>query len=262
MSFQQKILVPCDYSELSLHALLFASGLAANLQSEIYILSVISGEQEATLQKALYETEYAAVARSGILGNKTAVPLIRTGKLVEETLKVIDELKITQLVVGTRGSRGWDGVFAGSYAGKLVRTSPVPVFSIRQPARPQQIRDIVFPCDFGQCSPSFIDAMKKMQAVFAGRLHLLRVITGKEDEKKLITIMQEFAGANKLERYTLNTRTDESEESGIIRFATEIGADMIAMTTHSRDLSHLYFTSIAANVVNHSRIPTWTYSGG
>jgi nucleotide-binding universal stress UspA family protein len=261
MSFQQKILVPCDYSELSLHALLFACGLAANLQSEVCVLSVIADETQEESQRDLYKAEFAAVAGSGLWEGITVRQLIRTGKLVEEILKAIDELKVTLLVVGTRGSRGWDGVFAGSYAGKLVRASPVPVFSIKQPARPQQIRDIVFPCDFEKSQSSFINAMKKMQAVFSGRLHLLHVITGREDDKKLMSAMQDFAGANALQRYTLNIRTDESEEKGIIRFATEIGADMIAMTTHSRDLSHLYLTSIAANVVNHSRIPTWTYSG-
>ncbi len=262
MSYQQKILVPCDYSELSLHAVLFAYGLASNPQSEVFVLSVISDEQQEASQRDLYKAEFAAVKGSGLLEGVTVRQLIQTGKLVEEVLKTIDERQITLLVVGTRGSRGWDGVFAGSYAGKLVRASPVPVFSIKQPARPQQVRDIVFPCDFGECSPAFIYAMKKMQAAFAGRLHLLRVITGKEDEKKLIDAMQDFARNHSLERYSLNVRADESEEKGIIRFATEIGADMIAMTTHSRDLSHLYLTSIAANVVNHSRLVTWTYSGG
>lgn len=262
MSSLQKILVPCDYSELSLHALLFACRLAASLQGEVCVLSVISDEEQEASQRELYESEFAAVADSGLCEGIAIRQVLRPGKLVEEIIKAIDDLKITQLVVGTRGSRGWDGIFAGSYTGKLVRASPVPVFSIKQPARPQQIRDIVFPCDFAQCGPAFINAIKKMQAVFAGRLHLLHVITGKEDEKKLMAAMQDFARDNALERYSLHVRADESEEKGIIRFATEIGADMIAMTTHSRDLSHLYFTSIAANVVNHSRIVTWTYSGG
>ncbi|ODS79639.1 MAG: hypothetical protein ABS46_15595 [Cytophagaceae bacterium SCN 52-12] len=261
MSLQQKILVPCDYSELSLNALLFACGLAAGSKGEVYVLSVITDSRPEVSQRDLYQAEFAKVAGSGLWEGITVRQLIRTGKLVDEILKAINELEITQLVVGTRGSRGWDGVFAGSYAGKLVRASPVPVFSIKQPARPQQIRDIVFPCDFEQSRPAFINAMKKMQAAFSGRLHLLHVTTGKEDDRKLISDMQDFAGANTLERYTLNVRAAESEEKGIIRFATEIGADMIAMTTHSRDLAHLYFTSIAANVVNHSRIPTWTYSG-
>ncbi len=51
-----------------------------------------------------------------------------------------------------------------------------------------------------------------------------------------------------------------SEESGIIEFADDIDADLIAMTTHGRTgLIHLITGSIAEDVVNHSKRPVWTY---
>ena len=51
-----------------------------------------------------------------------------------------------------------------------------------------------------------------------------------------------------------------SEESGIIEFADDIDADLIAMTTHGRTgLLHLLTGSIAEDVVNHSSRPVWTF---
>ncbi len=50
-------------------------------------------------------------------------------------------------MLGTRGARGWDGLFMGSHAEKIVRTSPVPVLTIREQTHTGQIRNVVVPVD-------------------------------------------------------------------------------------------------------------------
>jgi nucleotide-binding universal stress UspA family protein len=51
-----------------------------------------------------------------------------------------------------------------------------------------------------------------------------------------------------------------SEESGILEFADDIGADLIAMATHGRTgILHLLTGSITEDVVNHSKRPVWTF---
>jgi nucleotide-binding universal stress UspA family protein len=50
-----------------------------------------------------------------------------------------------------------------------------------------------------------------------------------------------------------------SEDAGILEFADDIGADLIAMATHGRTgMLHLLTGSIAEDVVNHSKRPVWT----
>jgi nucleotide-binding universal stress UspA family protein len=50
-----------------------------------------------------------------------------------------------------------------------------------------------------------------------------------------------------------------SEESGIIEFAEDIDADLIAMATKGRTgFLHLITGSIAEDVVNHAKRPVWT----
>ena len=45
-----------------------------------------------------------------------------------------------------------------------------------------------------------------------------------------------------------------SEEAGILEFADDIGADLIAMSTHGRiGILHLLTGSISKHVVNHSK---------
>jgi nucleotide-binding universal stress UspA family protein len=52
-----------------------------------------------------------------------------------------------------------------------------------------------------------------------------------------------------------------SEEDGILSYADDVKADLIAIGTHGRTgLLHLLSGSIAEDLVNHSQIPVWTLS--
>jgi hypothetical protein len=77
-------------------------------------------------------------------------------------------------------------------------------------------------------------------------------------------VKSEFAKFEKqyeLENYTVNIYNDATEEDGVIYFAEDIGASMIALGTHGRsDLIHLLSGSIAEDLVNHAKIPVWTLS--
>lgn len=263
MPVKQKILVPCDYSELSLDALHFACALALRLNGEVYVLTVTDEKDDGdgTPPISVYREKFSQAAGSGLTGGAVMHPVFRTGRLAKEVLETIVGLGISQLVVGTKGSRGWEGVFAGSNAEKLVRLSPVPVFSVKRRLLPQQIRNIVFPFNHEQNTGSFIREIKQVQELFGARLHLLHIDTGRpEDEGSSLPALREFADRHGLKNFTVNIREDDDERQGITRFAGEIMADMIAMSTHGRNLSSLYLTSIAADVVNHSRLPCWTYA--
>jgi nucleotide-binding universal stress UspA family protein len=62
-----------------------------------------------------------------------------------------------------------------------------------------------------------------------------------------------------LENYTMEIYNESTEEDGIIYFAEDIDADMIALATHGRTgLKHLLSGSIAEDVVNHAQRPVWT----
>lgn len=51
------------------------------------------------------------------------------------------------------------------------------------------------------------------------------------------------------------------EESGVISFTRVIAADMIAVGTHGRrGLAHLLSGSLSEDLVNHTRLPIWTYT--
>ena len=92
-------------------------------------------------------------------------------------------------------------------------------------------------------------------------LHIVWINTPANFTPDNITLvkLKDFATRYTLTDYTLNIYNDVEEKSGVIAFARQKEADMIAMGTHGRKgISHLLIGSIAEDVVNHVEIPIWT----
>jgi nucleotide-binding universal stress UspA family protein len=108
-----------------------------------------------------------------------------------------------------------------------------------------------------------MEKVTELQKFFHATLHVLYVNTPpnfmRDEESR--AALNDFAKEYQLTDYTLNVRNDPFEEDGIVQFASETKADMIAMATHGRrGLAHLFGGSIAEEVLVHSAFPLWTYT--
>jgi nucleotide-binding universal stress UspA family protein len=266
-----RILVPCNFSECCENAIRFAVEIAERNEGEIVLLTVITDVEkngspgEKTMADASAEATEKFTQMMENFPDLTRVRhQIRKGKRLPTILRCITREKINLVVMGTKGSRGWNQFFMGSNIEKVVRTSPVPVFAIKYPVSAHAIRNIVFPCSLKNNQLRLISKIKDLQKLFNARLHVLRVNLGNEEDAAAIrSRLEAYALHHRLTNYALHVHNEENEKDGIIRFSKEINADMIAMPTHgNRDLNKMYVESISADVVNHSAIPTWTCSTG
>ena len=57
---------------------------------------------------------------------------LRTGVPADEILAVAAEVRADLIVMGTHGRRGFSHLLMGSVAERVVRTSPIPVLTVRQ----------------------------------------------------------------------------------------------------------------------------------
>jgi len=72
--------------------------------------------------------------------------------------------------------------------------------------------------------------------------------------------IKNFANKYNIRHAVAEIYNSSSEEKGIVEFAEDINADMIAMSTHGNTgLKHFFSGSIAEDVVNHSKRPVWTF---
>lgn len=274
----KKILVPCDFSFTATQAYSVALQIARRTNAELHVLKVLD-------LPFSYESSYAAghysydrhllktleddarqsfeelKKRSGTT-EKIHFSVLQ-GSVTDVIRTYIDNEGIDFVVMGTNGATGFTEYLVGSNTEKIVRLSPVPVLAIRQAIELSSITDIAVPTDAEVVYPGFISALKELQALFVAELHLLLVSTDSKllNSNEMMKKLDDFAIRAGLQNYTINLQREDRKEQGIIEFAKEIKADMIAMSTHGRQgLGHLFTGSLAEDIVNHVNCPVLTYS--
>ncbi|MDY6779570.1 MAG: universal stress protein [Halobacteria archaeon] len=129
------ILIPTDGSEGSEEAARHGFDIASKYDADVHALYVID-------KADLPENMVGGIKRSG---GKTVDKVVesaeerginvrgevRSGNPHEKILDYIEENKIDLVVMGTHGRTGVKRVLMGSVAEKVVRTSPVPVLTVR-----------------------------------------------------------------------------------------------------------------------------------
>ncbi|GGN13358.1 universal stress protein UspA [Dyadobacter beijingensis] len=273
----KKILVPFDFSALSMSALRFAIELAEAAQGQATALHVVNIApvylesldpngypiSSASILSELSREATQHFARVKVELKTSIEPGFRVeqGLLHQIVIKTIHETEADLVVMGTNGSNGIAEVMMGSNTEKVVRTAPVPVISIHRGQKISQIQNIIFPTTIDLDQHRFIWQIRALQSFFSAHLHLLYVKTPdtKETDKTLSGMLGDLATYYDLSEYSVHVTHASSEEKGVLKFATRIPGSMIAMGTHGyTGLTHLMLGSVAENVINHTREAVWT----
>ena len=146
----KNILLPTDFSNISLTAAEYALELANEYNAKLHVLNVlektppilairsldlsrekITQSIDADAQLRLDE----CVKKIKKIRNAEIVPAIRKGIDFEEILKYSTENKIDVIVIATHGRTGILHTLLGSVAEKVIRYSKIPVLVTTPPAK-------------------------------------------------------------------------------------------------------------------------------
>ena len=136
------VAVPTDGSEGASEALSVGANVATDAEAALYVLSVITYQslgidvrsdiQSAMLEESAEEIVEEATAAAERAGVETVDGAVEYGSSVHEAiLEFLEQRDIDLVVVGTHGRTGFDRFLLGSVAEALLRTSPVPVLTVR-----------------------------------------------------------------------------------------------------------------------------------
>ncbi len=139
-----KILCPVDLSPASEKVADYTKYLAAKLDAEVLCLYV-APRMNRYAELYVQEQDLQKVVQSILTGSKERMdkfikdhfPDMRaSGRVIvgyapEEIIKVVKEEDIDLVVMGTHGRRGINLIIFGSVAEHVVKSSPVPVLTIR-----------------------------------------------------------------------------------------------------------------------------------
>ena len=143
------VLVPTDGSDPARHALATGVDVATAEDAALHLLSVVASTSLGIEVRSEGRTSTLENHATGIVDDARAfadaagVPSV-SGTVVYEPsvhraiLSYVDEHDVDLVVVGTHGRTGFDRYVLGSVTEYLVRTSPVPVLTVRGPAQDGQ----------------------------------------------------------------------------------------------------------------------------
>ncbi len=276
-----KILVPFDFSDSAQNALDFAIQLAPKAKAkEILLLNVIEHPSESRLKfmgvtpadpmENVYFTKLVQVTKEKledrIFSTKSEVEIrykIHLGSPYQTLVDEVASEDVDLVIMGTKGVDGLDEMFVGSNAEKVVRNARCPVITMQEKSVADKINNIVFASNFHDIQSTFVEKVKELQSFTNSTLKIVKINTPANftTQRHDLKQMNDFVKNYDVKNYTIDIYNYTNEEDGIIYFAEDVDADMIALGTNQRTgFDHFLLGSIAEDVVNHSRRPVWTMS--
>src|SRR6266508_1865317 len=171
----RNILVPTDFSTMSIDAIATAKRLAQRFNATAHVVHV---NQFAEPSASLAE-QSRIVAKTTGLSPRVQRPLVRGAAPFHEICNLAHEIPADLMVMPTHGYTGLKHVFLGSTAERVVQHSAGPVFVVRNKKQRSKtgprlsIGTIVVPVDFSSCSREGLQYAIRFAKEFGARIILV-----------------------------------------------------------------------------------------
>jgi nucleotide-binding universal stress UspA family protein len=297
-----RIIVPLDGSQLSHAALPVARSLAARTGAGVTLMSVIDpprdfyivpqGASTTRLRPKDVEhlaeeerrlTTYLEGVRTTFEGERVNVE-IRLGDPAEEILDVAESMSNVVIVMASHGRSGIGRMFLGSVANRVVQATFVPVIitkateDAKNEYGKKRMDNVAVALDGSKLAEQ---ALERAYNIFKNGVGytLIRIVepvapgqqytseTIADYERKAREIADEYI-QEQVDALTIRGATVSGDvrvtqpSSGITHSADELGADLIAMTTHGRSgMGRFLMGSVAERVLRNAERPVMIVRG-
>lgn len=266
-----KIIVPTDFSACSEYALEVAAQIARKSDaSEIhlvhfyerpvsgYVLQIEVDNQALNKLREHIETELHTLSHK---------PYMKDIHVIWHHIPDRDVIELTELefakdadliVMGSHGIQDGPKWLLGSHTHKMVYSANTPVLVVKNRYPSFEVKNLVFASNFYSEADASFAKIKKIAQLFNSNIHLLRVNTRDnfEPTHASMALMDGFATTVGLKTHTKSVYNEDTVEDGVLRFAYEIGADLVAMETHKRTgIARVITHGITGEVLEDTQIP-------
>ena len=263
------MLVPIDFSEISLNALEHAALTAKHFDNDLILLTIVeeylltslfsfgNNEEKETLAREKTIPELAKLAAQ--ITEKYGVHCkteVRIGRIYKTVIETAEEFGCDCIIMGTHGASGFTRIL-GSNAGKVINYSTVPVIVVKSGKINNAYKNIIFPVDL-----SIESKQKVKMAIHLGKSYhsIIHIIYNKVSDEFLNNKM--VANLHQIENifvengieYTIKevdeSNSDFAEET--LKYAEYSQADLIMIMTQSEDkaFSEYIIDTYAQRIVN------------
>jgi nucleotide-binding universal stress UspA family protein len=260
-------IVPVDFSVDSMKglewALLFSQKQTINIQM-VYVLTNSSNFQPSIVEQEhkYAQSEFKKLIREyePRLGNNSKLKyIIKKGKVYREVVNQVNSYKNAVVSASTHGASGFEELFIGSNALKIMAATEQPVFTLRRSPVPDQIKKIVLPIKLHRATRQKATIAADLAELFGAELHIISISTtkSKRDLERLESYAKQVVGyftARKLKTVT-KTLVGESLPTLTCNYAEAVNAELITIMSSAIDKWNVVLGSYAQQMVNKTSVP-------
>jgi nucleotide-binding universal stress UspA family protein len=271
----KRILVPTDFSKQAEYALRVAAQIAKKNNSEIYLLHMLELPHQGSdaissgsaIPQIMFFKEMAinkleTLMESDFLEGTNVSEIIQFEKAFDGIMEISKKNSVDLIVMGSHGASGYEEMFIGSNAEKVVRSSEVPVLIIKNETEEFKANKLVFASDFSDEIKKPFAKLIEFATIFNSHLDLVIINTPNSFKSTAVAekIMTDFLEGTNFTNYSTHIYNDVNIEKGILNYSSSVDADLIGMCTHGRTgFSHFFNGSISEDLVNHTVRPVITF---
>ncbi|MCC7303325.1 MAG: universal stress protein [Bacteroidia bacterium] len=270
-----KILIPVDFSPVSLNAVNHAVFLAKRYKSEIVLLHVmkdltdhsgvlastpemkkLNGQVGKTTEKKLAELCKKIRKESGVKAEAD----VSTGSIPREIVRVSEDNSVDLIVMGTHGYSPLEEFILGSNALTVLQLSSCPVMTVRERTEHMYSR-VVIPIDLSEHSRQKVNAAVKLAGKYGATVYALGLLGPgeKAEKKKMEVILKQIVSICEKEDVNSHSEVIIAEKNrsfSTLQFTRKIKGDLIViMSDQETEFSGLLLGPYAHQVINHAHAP-------
>lgn len=267
-----KILLPTDFSKLSKVAVHYAAELALKINVEIVLLNVVFINTppraqaalkthqiiDAMVENARQDFEHLIIEIKEAVGDKINISYkIQAGYPVENIVETfVKHNNIDLIIMGTKGAGGLKKVLIGSNAAAVISYSSIPVITVPEHARFNNIRHIVYASDLQNVNKE-IEQLIQFANFFNSSIHLLHIVPpDSKDEIDKVKIKNDLVSKYNYPKINVHISVNDDVIEAIDEYISGVKADLLAMFTHKLSFfEKLFGKSVTREMAFHSWIP-------
>jgi nucleotide-binding universal stress UspA family protein len=259
-------IVPIDFSVDSLKglewAILFSQKKTINIQM-VYVLTNSSNFQSSVVEQ---EHKYAEAQFKKLLkdfeprlGNQSKLRyIIKKGKVYREVVNQVNSYKNAVVSASTHGASGFEELFIGSNALKIMAAIDQPVFTLRT-AIPSEVKKIVVPIKREPDTRQKALIAADLAELFGAELHVISItsLTNEKDLSRLETYSNQVVNYFKARKLKTITKTLVGDNLANLtcNYTEAVNADLIIIMASAIDKWNVLLGSYEQQMVSNATVP-------
>ena len=273
----KNILIPTDLSSNSSNAISYAFQLFRNSNVQFYILHVDHPiiDMPTSSIEFMSPTTYPDLVSQKKMVEKQIFKIIEKlnnkddnfnyeieneiGFAGDVIVSKAKELNCDLIIMGTKGATGLSQFFIGSVTASVIRKAGVSVLAIPENFTFEKLEKIVFATDYeGISNKKTLQPLFEIARTFDAKVMMFHAIEAKEPIAAYIEELQVWKAEKNFHhvRHTNSIASCENIPDGILDFAGENEADLIAIIPHTYNFfENLLHKSISKQIAFESKTP-------